>query len=97
MADVEASGLWPGKVVTEISEAVPCWVAEAEHQDTSSAIQTAHPALPAAGLEAATSRDPAQRRAFERTAIRAADASRFVALHWSARAALHPRPSRTFR
>jgi hypothetical protein len=73
MADVEASGLWPGKVVTEISEAVPCWVAEAEHQDTSSAIQTAHPALPAAGLEAATSRDPAQRRAFERTAIRAAD------------------------
>jgi peptide methionine sulfoxide reductase MsrA len=33
MADVEASGLWPGKVVTEISEAVPFWVAEAEHQD----------------------------------------------------------------
>ena len=33
IADVDASGLWPGKVVTEISEAVPFWVAEAEHQD----------------------------------------------------------------
>src|SRR3954471_16762155 len=33
IADVEASGLWPGKVVTEISEAVPFWEAEAEHQD----------------------------------------------------------------
>jgi peptide-methionine (S)-S-oxide reductase len=60
MADVEASGLWPGKVVTAISEAVPSWVAEAEHQDY---IQrhpngyTCH--FPAAGLEAATPRDPA--------------------------------------
>ena len=26
-------GLWPGKVVTEISEAVPFWEAEPEHQD----------------------------------------------------------------
>ena len=33
IADVEASGLWPGKVVTEVSEAVPFWEAEAEHQD----------------------------------------------------------------
>jgi peptide-methionine (S)-S-oxide reductase len=33
IADVEASGLWPGKVVTEISEAVPFWEAEPEHQD----------------------------------------------------------------
>ena len=33
IADVDASGLWPGKAVTEISEAVPFWVAEAEHQD----------------------------------------------------------------
>ena len=31
IADVEASGLWPGKVVTEVSEAVPFWEAEAEH------------------------------------------------------------------
>jgi peptide-methionine (S)-S-oxide reductase len=33
IADVDASGLWPGKVVTEVSEAVPFWVAEDEHQD----------------------------------------------------------------
>ena len=33
IADVDASGLWPGKVVTEISEAGPFWEAEAEHQD----------------------------------------------------------------
>jgi peptide-methionine (S)-S-oxide reductase len=33
IADVDASGLWPGKAVTEISEAVPFWEAEAEHQD----------------------------------------------------------------
>ena len=33
IADVEASGLWPGRVVTEISEAVPFWEAEPEHQD----------------------------------------------------------------
>ena len=33
IADVNASGIWPGKVVTEISEAVPFWEAEPEHQD----------------------------------------------------------------
>ena len=33
IADVDASGLWPGKVVTVISEAVPFWEAEPEHQD----------------------------------------------------------------
>ena len=33
IADVEASGLWPGKVVTELVPAGPFWVAEAEHQD----------------------------------------------------------------
>src|SRR3954465_9679910 len=32
IADVEASGLWPGKVVTELTEAVPFWEAEPEHQ-----------------------------------------------------------------
>jgi peptide-methionine (S)-S-oxide reductase len=32
IADVEASGLWPGKVVTEISEASRFWEAEAEDQ-----------------------------------------------------------------
>ncbi len=33
IADVEASGLWPGKVVTEVAAAGPCWEAEPEHQD----------------------------------------------------------------
>jgi peptide-methionine (S)-S-oxide reductase len=33
IADVDASGLWPGKVVTEVSPAGPFWVAEPEHQD----------------------------------------------------------------
>ena len=33
IADVDASGLWPGKVVTEISGAVTFWEAEPEHQD----------------------------------------------------------------
>jgi peptide-methionine (S)-S-oxide reductase len=32
-ADVEASGRWPGKVVTEVSAAGPFWEAEPEHQD----------------------------------------------------------------
>ncbi|MFL6270936.1 MAG: peptide-methionine (S)-S-oxide reductase, partial [Actinomycetes bacterium] len=33
IADVEASGLWPGKVVTEVTPAGPLWEAEPEHQD----------------------------------------------------------------
>ena len=33
IADVNASGLWPGKVVTEVAPAVVFWEAEAEHQD----------------------------------------------------------------
>jgi peptide-methionine (S)-S-oxide reductase len=33
IADVDASGLWPGKVVTEVEPAGPFWEAEAEHQD----------------------------------------------------------------
>ena len=33
IADVEASGLWPGKVVTEVEPAGEFWEAEAEHQD----------------------------------------------------------------
>jgi peptide-methionine (S)-S-oxide reductase len=33
IADVEASGLWPGNVVTEVSPAGPFWEAEPEHQD----------------------------------------------------------------
>ncbi|HEX5419814.1 MAG TPA: peptide-methionine (S)-S-oxide reductase MsrA [Gammaproteobacteria bacterium] len=33
IADLEASGLWPGKVVTEIAPAGEFWEAEPEHQD----------------------------------------------------------------
>ena len=33
IADVDASGLWPGKVVTEVTAAGPFWEAEPEHQD----------------------------------------------------------------
>ena len=33
IADVDASGLWPGKTVTEIAPAGPFWEAEPEHQD----------------------------------------------------------------
>ena len=33
IADVEASELWPGKVVTEVAPAGPFWEAEPEHQD----------------------------------------------------------------
>jgi peptide-methionine (S)-S-oxide reductase len=31
--DVNAAGLWPGKVVTEVAPAGPFWEAEPEHQD----------------------------------------------------------------
>jgi peptide-methionine (S)-S-oxide reductase len=33
IADVDASGLWPGKAVTEVNPAGPFWEAEPEHQD----------------------------------------------------------------
>ena len=33
IADVNASGIWPGKVVTEVDKAGPFWEAEPEHQD----------------------------------------------------------------
>ena len=33
IADVEASGLWPGRVVTEVAPAGAFWEAEPEHQD----------------------------------------------------------------
>ena len=33
IADVDASGRWPGKVVTEVTPAGPFWEAEPEHQN----------------------------------------------------------------
>ena len=58
IAEVDASGLWPAKVVTEISETSRFWEAPAEDQD----YLQRHPGrrnlpLPAAGLELRTPRD----------------------------------------
>lgn len=33
VSDIESSGVWPGKVVTEVAPAGPFWEAEPEHQD----------------------------------------------------------------
>ncbi len=33
IADIEASGIWPGRVVTEVEPAGKFWEAEPEHQD----------------------------------------------------------------
>jgi peptide-methionine (S)-S-oxide reductase len=33
IADVDASGIWPGRAVTEVAAAGPFWEAEPEHQD----------------------------------------------------------------
>lgn len=33
IADVEASGIWPGRVVTEVEPVSDFWTAEPEHQD----------------------------------------------------------------
>jgi len=43
IADVNASGLWPGKVVTELSPAGPFWEAEPEHQDYLERIPNGYP------------------------------------------------------
>ena len=58
IADVEASGLWPGKVVTEISEAVGVLGGRARAPGLPPALpERLHVPLPAAGLEAAPPRD----------------------------------------
>ncbi len=44
IADVDASGLWPGKVVTEVTAAGPFWEAEPEHQTTCRPTRTGTPA-----------------------------------------------------
>ncbi|HXE14555.1 MAG TPA: peptide-methionine (S)-S-oxide reductase MsrA [Bryobacteraceae bacterium] len=33
VSDIESSGAWPGKIVTEVAPAGPFWEAEPEHQD----------------------------------------------------------------
>ena len=51
--DLDAAGLWPGKVVTEISEAGPFWEAEAEDQDYLHRYPDGYTFFPRPGLEAA--------------------------------------------
>ena len=54
IADVDASGLWPGKVVTEVTPASDFWEAEPEHQDYLERYpERLHLPLPAGRLEAA--------------------------------------------
>ncbi len=43
IADVEASGLWPGKVVTEVSPAGACWDRSPSTRTISSTIRTGTP------------------------------------------------------
>jgi peptide-methionine (S)-S-oxide reductase len=33
IAEMDASGIWPGKIVTEVVPATDFWIAETEHQD----------------------------------------------------------------
>ena len=57
IADVDASGLWPGKVVTEVAPAGDFWEAEPEHQDYLERYpERLHLPFRPAGLEAAGSR-----------------------------------------
>ena len=57
IADVNASGLWPGKVVTEVVPAGPFWEAEPEHQDYLQRIPNGYTLpLGAPGMGAACSR-----------------------------------------
>jgi peptide-methionine (S)-S-oxide reductase len=42
IADVEASGIWPGKVTTELSPVGDFWEAEPEHQDYLERIPTGY-------------------------------------------------------
>ena len=57
IADVDASGLWPGQVVTEVTPAGAFWEAEPEHQDYLRALpRRLHLPLRPAELEAAAPR-----------------------------------------
>lgn len=63
IADVDASGLWPGKVVTEVTPAGDFWEAEPEHQDYLLHYPTATPAIsrgPAGSCRSGLRRTPDQ-------------------------------------
>ena len=54
IADLDAAGLWPGKAVTEISEAGRFWEAAADDQDYLHRYPDGHTFFPAPGREAGT-------------------------------------------
>ena len=57
IADVDASGLWPGKVVTEVTPASDFWEAEPEHQDYLERYPSGYTChFPRSGLEATEAR-----------------------------------------
>ena len=61
IADVDASGLWPGKVVTEVERGRPVLGGRAGAPGLPAALpERLHLPLPAAGLEAAAPRDGVQ-------------------------------------
>ena len=71
IADVNASGIWPGKVVTEVAPAGPFWQAEPEHQDylerypktaSSSTWEATSPGTPQAKPKSCKSSTPIHRR-----------------------------------
>lgn len=53
IADLDGAGIWPGKVVTEVSEACPFWEAEAEDQNYLQHYPDGYTFFPRLGLEAA--------------------------------------------
>ena len=62
IADVDASGLWPGKVVTEVTPAGDFWEAEPEHQDYLERYPNGYTChFPRPGLEAAQAREAGPR------------------------------------
>jgi peptide-methionine (S)-S-oxide reductase len=80
IADVEASGLWPGKVVTEVAPAGDFWEAEPAHQDYLCSIPTATHAISCGRTGNSRGASPAKRvpgrrdrpRRSRRRALRAA-------------------------
>ena len=63
---MNASGLWPGKVVTELAPAGPFWEAEPEHQDYLVKHPNGYTCHYPCGLEAAATRDRLTANAQER-------------------------------
>ena len=80
--DVDASGLWPGKVVTEVDAAGPFWEAEEEHQDYLREVpERLHLPLRAPGLEAPAPRAAARLSGSRRIALQQEEPGRLLLLY----------------